>query len=73
MEEMRSKISDMLSIHERPAEVVDRIIPGHWESDLIIGKYKQSAVATLVERVSRYTMIIPLTKRDSVSVREAIT
>ena len=73
MEEMRGKIADMLSIHERPVEVADRIIPGHWESDLIIGKYKQSAVATLVERVSRYTMIIPLAKRDAVSVREAIT
>jgi transposase, IS30 family len=73
LEEMRGKIADMLSIHERPPEVAHRIIPGHWESDLIIGKYKQSAVATLVERVSRFTMIIPLSKRDAVSVREAIT
>jgi IS30 family transposase len=68
----------MLSIHERPVEVLDRIIPGHWQSNLIIGKYKSgkyksSAVATLVERVTRYTLIVPLPNgKDALSVRVAL-
>lgn len=72
--EARGRIQDMLSIHERPEEVADRTVPGHWESDLIIGKYKQSAVATLVERVTRYTLIVPLPKgKTAEAVREALT
>lgn len=69
--ETRGKIADMLSIEERPAEVAERIIPGHWEGDLIIGKYKQSAIGTLVERTTRYTLIVPLKANDAESVRKA--
>jgi len=69
--EARGKIADMLSIEERPAEAIDRIVPGHWEGDLIIGRYKQSAIGTLVERTTRYTIIVPLKEKDAESVRKA--
>ena len=70
-EETRGKIADMLSIEERPKEVEDRTVPGHWEGDLIMGKYKRTALGTLVERTTRYTILVPLTAKDADSVRLA--
>lgn len=70
-QETRGKIANMLSIDERPVEVAERTIPGHWEGDLIVGKYKRSALGTLVERVTRKTLLVPLVAKDARSVRTA--
>jgi transposase, IS30 family len=69
--EKRGTIPDMISIHQRPAEVADRTVPGHWEGDLVIGKDHKSAIGTLVERGTRYVIITKLKAKDAESVRKA--
>jgi IS30 family transposase len=61
----------MLSIEEKPAEVAEHSVPGHWEGDLILGKYKRTALGTLVERTTRNTILFSLGKKNATSVREA--
>jgi IS30 family transposase len=64
-------IVDAISISERPPSVEDRAVPGHWEGDLLAGT-KQSNMATLVERQSRYVVLVRLTARDTTSVVRAL-
>ena len=68
----KGQIRDMVMISERPAEVEDRAVPGHWEGDLIMGKRKTS-IGTLVERHSRYVMLFHVPDNTAESVRVALT
>ncbi|NDC38573.1 MAG: IS30 family transposase [Proteobacteria bacterium] len=66
----RGTIPEMIRIHLRPAEVADRIVHGPWEGDLIIGKYHRSAIGSLVERTTRYAILVKLKARDEECVRK---
>ena len=65
------QISDAISIRERPAEAEDRAVPGHWEGDLLCGG-KSTQIATLVERHSRYVMLVKMKNKDSEQVARAL-
>ncbi len=67
----RGQINDIISIRERPAAVEDRAVPGHWEGDLIAGS-KNTHIATLVERKTRYVMLAKVNSRDTETVIKAL-
>ena len=64
-------IQDFISIEQRPKEVADRIVPGHWEGDLVMGHSNASALGALVERTTRMTFLVHLKDKDAMSVRTA--
>ena len=65
------QIKDTVSIRERPAAVEDRAVPGHWEGDLVIGS-GNSQIATLVERSTRYLMLLKVQSKDTLTVTDAL-
>ena len=68
----RGQIAEAISIRERPAEVEDRAVPGHWEGDLLSGA-KNSYIATLVERHSRFAVLIKVASKDTAVVVAALS
>jgi IS30 family transposase len=72
--EGRGQLGDIVTISQRPAEIEDRAVPGHWEGDLIIGKANKSAIGTLVERTTRFVVLLHLPNGYRAShVRDAMT
>jgi len=67
----QGQIQDAISIRERPADVEDRAVPGHWEGDLLMGG-NSSQIATLVERRTRFVMLVKIDSKESVAVAEAL-
>ena len=69
----KNRIPDMINVSERPAEADDRAVPGHWEGDLIIGTKNLTAIGTLVERTTGYTMLVHLPDGyEAEQVRDAL-
>ena len=64
----RGPLGEVASIHDRPAEAADRQVPGHWEGDLIMGQAHRSAVGVLIERTTRYLILVQLDGKDAFSV-----
>lgn len=71
-QEGRGQIVDAISIRERPADVEDRAVPGHWEGDLLVGG-KNTQIATLVERRSRFVMLVKVPAKDTRTVVRALS
>jgi len=71
-EETRGKLQNMTLIDDRPIEINDRVVPGHWEGDLIIGKDHKSALSVIVERQTRYVLIDRLESYTARDVRKSI-
>lgn len=67
-----AQIIDAVRISERPAQIEDRAVPGHWEGDLLVGS-QNSQIATLVERHSRFAMLVRIPARDSATVVKAVS
>ncbi len=72
-EDRRGQIQDMVSLHVRPPEVEDRLIPGHCEGDLIKGAFNRSAVGTLVDRSSRLVMLVWMENASAAAALEGFS
>jgi IS30 family transposase len=71
-DQQRGRFTEAVSIRQRPAETEDRAVPGHWEGDLLAGA-KNSHIATLVERHSRFVMLVRVPSKDTTSVVASLT